>query len=407
MRLRAASMRGFAAVSIVAAITLFAAVRIEFAATQDAAPASAAKQPPPASAYAGDSACQSCHKESATYALTAHQHTSRPADLKTIKGSFVAPNNQLMTANPNLGFFMTSNADGIFESALDVTNPDHPHMQTEPIDIVVGSGRKGQTYLYWKDDLLFELPVSYWTETKGWINSPGYRDGYADFDRPIVPRCLDCHGSYFTSLEPPVNRFRKDSIVLGIRCEKCHGPGLEHVRREHSAKPPAHGSPELAIINPAHLPRERQLDLCSNCHAGAATPIAPVLSFQPGDKIDEFLTIPDPGPNVPVDVHGNQVVLLRRSRCFQSSQMTCSTCHDVHRQQRDLAAYSKDCLGCHKIEACPKYATQHEAIRPKCVVCHMPLQSSQVLFSDNTGKHLEPLVRNHQIAIYPEVKASN
>jgi hypothetical protein len=37
----------------------------------------------------------------------------------------------------------------------------------------------------------------------------------------------------------------------------------------------------------------------------------------------------------------------------------------------------------------------------------MPLQSSQVLFSDNTGKHLEPLVRNHQIAVYPEAKAPN
>jgi hypothetical protein len=35
---------------------------------------------------------------------------------------------------------------------------------TERFDYVIGSGGKGQTYLYWKGDLLFQLPVSYWTE---------------------------------------------------------------------------------------------------------------------------------------------------------------------------------------------------------------------------------------------------
>jgi hypothetical protein len=28
--------------------------------------------------------------------------------------------------------------------------------------------------LFWKNDQLFQLPVSYWNEL-GWINSPGYR----------------------------------------------------------------------------------------------------------------------------------------------------------------------------------------------------------------------------------------
>jgi hypothetical protein len=45
--------------------------------------------------------------------------------------------------------------------------------QSEPFDIVIGSGRKGQTYLYWKDDKIFQLPVSYYTPTDSWVNSPG------------------------------------------------------------------------------------------------------------------------------------------------------------------------------------------------------------------------------------------
>ncbi|MGA7707494.1 MAG: multiheme c-type cytochrome, partial [Acidobacteriaceae bacterium] len=93
----------------------------------------------------------------------------------------------------------------------------------EPIDVVIGSGEKGQTYLYWKGDRLFELPVPYWA-TLGWVNSPGYRDGYSDFDRAIIPRCLECHATYFKSQPPPFNRFDPVGYSLGIQCEVCHGP---------------------------------------------------------------------------------------------------------------------------------------------------------------------------------------
>jgi hypothetical protein len=38
--------------------------------------------------------------------------------------------------------------------------------------LVTGSGEKGQTYLYWRGNQLFQLPVSYWTELREWVNSP-------------------------------------------------------------------------------------------------------------------------------------------------------------------------------------------------------------------------------------------
>ena len=46
--------------------------------------------------------------------------------------------------------------------------------ESEPFDVVVGSGRKGQTYLYWNGARLFQLPVSYYTALNSWCNSPGY-----------------------------------------------------------------------------------------------------------------------------------------------------------------------------------------------------------------------------------------
>ena len=41
-------------------------------------------------------------------------------------------------------------------------------------DIVVGSGTRGQTYLYWQGNQLYQLPVSYFTPAHTWSNSPGY-----------------------------------------------------------------------------------------------------------------------------------------------------------------------------------------------------------------------------------------
>jgi hypothetical protein len=81
--------------------------------------------------------------------------------------------------------------------------------------------------------------------------------------------------------------------------------------------------------------------------------------------------------------------------------MTCSTCHNAHLTQQNAAAYSPACLSCHKAQQCGKFKTLGAQIAKNCVDCHMPLQQSQVLFSELNGEELQPLVRNHQIAIYP------
>jgi hypothetical protein len=353
--------------------------------------------------YAGDAACRDCHQSQfESYLTSAHHAASRLPSQGSIDGKFTPGSNILRTSNPSLFFVMSATQEGYFQTAFAKLLPAETITHQERFDLVIGSGRKGQTYLYWKGEELFELPVSYWTETDRWINSPGYPDGLPNFDKPIIPRCLECHSTYFESLSPPSNRFNKTNMVLGITCERCHGPGSAHVARNRSKIPLQPGQAE-DIVNPKSLSRARQMDLCALCHAGPGTPKAPSFSFAAGDALAEYLSIAADAPDTPTDVHGHQVQQLSASRCFRSTTMTCSTCHDVHKPQRDAAAFSERCLTCHRVENCGKFSTLGTQILHRCASCHMPLQQSNQIVFDADGRQIKPRVRTHRIAVYKEV----
>jgi Cytochrome c554 and c-prime len=356
---------------------------------------------PTRDSYVGDEACGSCHREKVdTFHQTAHYLTSRLPDRYSILGNLTAGAN-VPTSNPDLFFRIDQKENGFFQTAVQGT-PPYTTERIERFGLVIGSGGKGQTYLFWKGDQLFQLPISYWTEL-GWVNSPGYRDGVANFDRPIIPRCLECHATYFESLSPPPNRYNTAGFAVGIRCEKCHGPGREHVQRKSSE---VSGSSGSAILNPARFSRDRQIDLCAWCHAGHGVALARSFSYLPGEPLDKYIELPQPEPKAEVDVHGSQVELLEKSRCFQSSAMTCLTCHDVHTAQHDPSAFSQRCLNCHKPGTAmfPKLGHQ---VASNCIDCHMPRQETNLIVFDSNGKKARPQVRSHWIKIYPATTRSN
>ena len=355
--------------------------------------------------YIGDNACRSCHaSQFDSYHQTAHYRTSMAPSQDSILGKFTAADNILRTANPNLFFQMEEKQgngaeDSFFQTAVAGT-PPHTNLRSERFAVVVGSGEKGQTYLYWSDDQLFQLPVSYWARL-GWVNSPGYRDGFANFDRQIIPRCLECHATYFEALPPPINKYSTTGFSLGIGCEKCHGPGREHVELEKS-KP---SSPTAsAVLNPAHFSRDRQMDLCAWCHAGHGNSLLPSFSYLPGDSLAKYIDLPPPDPDAPLDVHGNQVELLKQSHCFRSSNMTCITCHDVHAPQHNLAEFSQRCLSCHKPDS-PAFARADHPVTTNCIDCHMPKQETNMIVFDWKGTKERPQMRSHWIKVYPAVAA--
>jgi Cytochrome c554 and c-prime len=391
-------------------VALFSAARFigpAFAGTQTP-PTSSALDNNPRARYVGDSACLSCHKEQAiSYQRTAHHLTSQLANTHTVLGPFREGSNVLTiypahTSEPGLYFRMEEKNGNYYETA--VTSWDNTtQTRSERIDIVTGSGVRGATYLYWDGDRLYELPVSYWTDGHQWINSPGYDNGTAKFSRPINPGCLECHATYINPLSPDplTNRYEKASLVTGISCETCHGPGVDHVARNKAGSAAAE---EQAILNPAKFSRDRQVDLCALCHNGIQREaIAPAFSYVPGEPLTNyFKPIPADTLEHP-DVHGNQVGLLQRSRCYLSSpNLSCSTCHDVHAQERPATAYSDRCLTCHRWESCGEAKALGHKIANNCIDCHMPVEPTNVIVSETGGRTVRAKMRNHWIKVYPD-----
>ncbi len=350
----------------------------------------------------GDSTCLSCHGDKASFEGTAHHLTTRLPTSATIAGSFRSGENELHTPNPALHFRMHAESAGFFQTAIIGKAPDTT-TRTERIAYVAGSGRKGQSFLYWAGDQLYQLPVSYWMSIGKWINSPGpaYVDGKANFDRAVAPRCLECHATWMESVPDLrlVNRYRPETAILGITCERCHAAGREHVTNERSL---LHATKRVAIVNPARLSRARQMDACGQCHGGLGEPKVPSFSYVAGKRLEDYLSLGSNADHATVDVHGNQVALLSRSKCFRNSQMTCISCHNVHKPQRDVVELSGKCLDCHQEKSCGLFPTRGHALVGKCVDCHMPLQSSNLIVSGLEGKQERALIRTHWIKVYQD-----
>lgn len=344
--------------------------------------------------FVGPEQCRECHLEKhESFLATAHYKTSRLVNDTTIDGNFQRDGNIFQSSDPNVRFEMVKNRAGFFQRvhffdwSFEV-----------PMEIIVGSSKMAQTYLYWHEDRLFQHNVTHITDGDKWINSPGFVDGDAAYARPIPQRCLDCHLTYFDFRGSP-NHFTPESMIFGITCERCHGPGAEHVayHREHPESDQA-----VAITNPGRLDREIQMEVCGQCHGGSRDLKGDALSFRPGDRLDDHYTPPDDEKDAKNSVHtSNQLTRLQQSQCFQQSEMTCVDCHDPHRNERGQSQlFSKQCMACHTSESdCGFYPQEGIDFSSNCVDCHMPRRPTEQLRLKSVEGDVFPPLRDHFIRI--------
>jgi hypothetical protein len=357
--------------------------------------------------FAGSEKCAGCHKDVYnSHVRTAHYNTSHPALEKYIKGSFKKGKNTY-DYNPALSVSMEKRDSGLFQ----VVHFKGEEKIALPFDMVIGSGAKGQSFAYWKNNWLFQLPITYFTAADAWANSPGFPNKVM-MDRPITSRCLECHTTYADKLAGDDNekeQFDHNRLVLGVDCEKCHGPAAQHVAYQTQNPKEATGK---FVINPARFSRQQKLDLCAVCHAGNMKRTQPPFSFVAGDTLSNYFEMDTLSAAAAqagnFDVHGNQYGLLRASKCFRLSQMTCNTCHSPHSNERgNVALFSQRCMSCHNKEH-QNFCTINPAlvsnIEKNCIDCHMPAQPSRAIALFLPGKDVPvaSLIRSHFITIYKD-----
>lgn len=360
--------------------------------------------------FAGAAACAGCHQSIYdAFLRSAHHHTSRPASKATVLGSFLPPDN-VFTYSNGMKVQLEAHDSALFQAAYahDTLNAIHP------FDIAIGSGRKAQTYLYWKNDKYYQLPLSYFVPAANWANSPGFPATYPRFDRMIPSTCFGCHSSGVAFKEVKMEglqlseSFEKNEIVYGIDCERCHGAAAAHVAFQ-SAHPEEKQAKYITTIS--SLKNQQRLDMCGLCHSGLKTPQKPAFSYRPGDPLSDYF-FPDPGKPVKateMDVHGTQYQLFTASKCsIMSTDMNCSSCHNPHaKESDDIAVFSQRCMNCHQTTGdhfCKQKGFAASVLAANCIDCHMPaLPSGNItLLTNGETKPTPDFIRTHLISIYPE-----
>ncbi|MGH7246846.1 MAG: tetratricopeptide repeat protein, partial [Pseudomonadota bacterium] len=243
----------------------------------------------------------------------------------------------------------------------------------------VGSGRVGRSYLFSLDGFLFQSPVSYYSAPAKWDISPGYqRYRTINLTRPVETQCLQCHASRLQPVAGTQNGFRDPPFLEGgVGCERCHGPGKEHVARMRSER-----SGPSEIVNPAKLAPARRDSVCAQCHLSGAARIARVRpqhdNYEPGALLSDYSAFfVWAGAALPVMKVTSHVERLEQSRCKKSSgdRMWCGTCHDPHGEpaaDARAAFYRARCEKCHTPSDCRQTREARRTANDDCIACHMP-----------------------------------
>ena len=291
-------------------------------------------------------------------------------------------------------------------------------VQESRIDYVMGSGNHARTYLHRSArGALLELPLGWYPENGGtWAMSPGHDRDYALPPRTIAYECMFCHNAYpqvpAEHDEPGSEPLYSGTLPEGIDCQRCHGPGGDHIRAAQ-AKLPSVDDIRKAIVNPARLPIDRQMEVCMQCHLETTSLQLPhsivrygraPFSYRPGEPLGNFTIFFDhaPGSKYEDDFEiAHSAYRLRKSQCFlRSGKLTCTTCHNPHDIPRGEQAelhYNAVCRECHASllrEAGPdqpdsgnRPAVQHTT-RSDCVGCHMPKRRTQDVIHAVMTDHL-------------------
>jgi predicted CXXCH cytochrome family protein len=209
-----------------------------------------------------------------------------------------------------------------------------------------------------------------------------------NMQRPTGPTCDGCHSVGY-------DIHTKQVAEWNVGCERCHGPGSEHVTHPSRSN----------IANPGLMDSVAASDTCIQCHSQGQPRSSPIegkyydwpVGYNVGLKLADYWKLEDctlgqttfyyfPDCTAHKNrMQGNdfaQSVMYRRG-------ITCSSCHDVHGTANDAQlrkSAEQICLECHGPSspngphtASLEAHTHHKegSAGSQCVACHMPAIESE------------------------------
>jgi predicted CXXCH cytochrome family protein len=218
-----------------------------------------------------------------------------------------------------------------------------------------------------------------------------------NMERPTGPTCDGCHSVNYDVSTKKVTEWN-------VGCEKCHGPGSDHVKQPTPAN----------IVNPARLNYVDATNTCIQCHSQGQPLTAPAtgkaydwpVGFHMGKRLDDFWRLEDHKLGETSFTHfadGTAHKNRMQGNDFVTSLMytrgvTCFSCHDVHGTDNDALLWKSAndlCLDCHGPNSAngPHAPTIEQHTHHKvdsrgneCIACHMP-KIQQTIADVNVRSH--------------------
>ena len=274
----------------------------------------------------------------------------------------------------------------------------------DDIAFVHGSKWK-QRYFKKVGDDFFPLPAQWDVTHKVWrpynvkIGTDWWTKYYPqdNMERPTGPTCDGCHSVNYDVSTKKVTEWN-------VGCEKCHGPGGDHVKKPTSAN----------IVNPARLNYVDATDTCIQCHSQGQPLSAAsqgraydwLVGFSRGKRLDDFWKLEEHRLGETTFTHfadGTAHKNRMQGNDFVTSLMythgvTCFSRHDAHGTGNNALLFKPAnvlCLNCHGVNSpngphAPtiEQHTHHKvgSLGNECIACHMP-KIQQTIADVNVRSH--------------------
>jgi hypothetical protein len=391
--------------------------------------------------YVSSETCQECHPDNhASWSASYHRTMTQLATPAAVFGDF--NDSEYVLAGRK---YQLRRRNGVCWVEMDEPNPPAGERPRIEVPIVMTTGSH-HLQVYWyptgEGRVVRQLPLVYLKELARWIpRDSSFLQPPSAFGAETGnwnQSCINCHTTH--GKPRPDGQGAWDSQVgeFGISCEACHGPGERHValhRASESVDPDAD-----PIVNPLNLPHQQAAQVCGQCHGFTfdADDQEYQLAqrhgrrFRPGDELAEtrhvlqtndasrqFLTkylgadavdeylLGQFWSDGMVRVTGREYTGLEETACFQQGELSCLSCHLLHK--KDDARPAKDwaddqlhpgmrgddaCVQCHDAADFGSQHTHHasESAGSRCYNCHMPHTTYGLLKAIRSHKITSPKV---------------